>query len=232
MIDILLKPYNLSLLTGLLAAIAYKIRYVHEQNPSDWTIIGLLLFVVSFEFYAYYLASQTKSTLTFYNISYVTIETLILFIYFRQISASRVLKRYTLVFPVILLLFIVLNHFMWQSFLTSYQSYSFFVAAIGICLFCCLYFWEIIRYNRFIDQPLYTVSHFWNIAVLMAFYSGAFLFSLSVTKIQFLIFEQHRFLGDLLSVLNQFLAGLLYLTLGFSPWISKALGPKSHVETT
>ncbi len=232
MIDILLKPYNLSLLIGLLAAIGYKIRYFHEKESVQWTIIGLLLFVVCFEFYAYHLFSQKKSTLILYNICMVCLETLILFVYFRQISTSILLKRYTIVFPIVFLLFVLLNHFLWQSFLTSYQSYSFFVAAIGICLFCCLYFWEIIRYNRFIDQPLYSVPHFWNIALLLAFFSAAFLFSLSVTKIQFLIFEQHRFLGDLLTILNQILAGLLYLTLGFSFWIPKVVGPKSQIKIT
>lgn len=232
MIDILLKPYNLSLLIGLLAAIGYKIRYFHEKDNVHWTIIGLLLFVVSFEFYAYHLFSQKKSTLTLYNVCSVFLETIILFLYFRQISTSTLLKRYTVVFPVIFILFILLNHFLWQSFLASYQSYSFFVAAIGICLFCCLYFWEIIRYNRFMDQPLYSVPHFWNVAAILAFFSASFLFSLSVTKILFLIFEKHRFLAHMLTILNQILAGLLYLTLGFSFWASKAFGPKSQVKTT
>jgi hypothetical protein len=230
MIEILLKPYNLSLLIGLLAAIGYRIRYFHEKDNIQWTIIALLLFVVFFEFYAYHLFSQKKSTLTLYNICSVFLETLILFVYFRQISTSVLLKRYTIVFPIVFLLFVLLNHFLWQPFLTSYQSYSFFVAAIGICLFCCLYFWEIIRYNLFIDKPLYAMPHFWNAAALLAFFSAGFLYALSATKIQLIIEEQQRFLTMLLAYLNQFLAGFLYLVLGFSYWIARILTPKNQLK--
>lgn len=230
MIEILLKPYNLSLLIGLLAAIGYKIRYYHEKNKVQWTIIGLLLFVVCFEFYAYHLFSQNKSTMTLYNICSVSLETFILFFYFRQISTSAMLTRYTVVFPIVFLLFILLNHFLWQPFFTSYQSYSYFVAAIGICLFCCLYFWEIIRYNLFIDKPLYAMPHFWNVAALLAFFSAGFLYSLSVTKIQLIIEEQQRLLTWLLAYLNQFLAGLLYLVLGFSHWITSVIDRKNELK--
>lgn len=74
------------------------------------------------------------------------------------------------------------------------------------------------------------MPHFWNVAALLAFFSAGFLYALSATKIQLIIEEQQRFLTMLLAYLNQFLAGFLYLVLGFSYWIARILAPKNQLK--
>lgn len=188
-------------------------------------VLGIVLFVVCFEFYAYTRFRQLQSTLVLYNVCNVFVLTLLFFLYFSRIAQSDFLKRYIQGFPIVLLLSGLVNHFLWQPFFHTYQSYTYLMAAMGLVLFCCLYFWEIVRYNRYIDVPLYAIPHFWNIAAILAYYAATFLYAMSVTSFLGVLSSVNPSLAKALAVLNQTFAAFLYLVLGFSYWIVNGITP-------
>lgn len=216
---LLFAPYNFSIFLGLLGVFAYSITFRSEAEKSHRIILGLIFFVLCFESYAYYLYSQGKSTWTLYTVCYVYLETLILFLYFHHISPSPFLKKYTRMFPFVLLGFGAVNTLFWQNPFEEFQSYSFIVASTGILVFCCLYLTEVVRFNHYRGIYLLSIPHFWNVSALLVFYSTNFIHVLSITYILASGSENHL-IGFLYS-LNRFFAGFMYIALGFSFYLSR-----------
>lgn len=209
-----LSIYLISILLGLAGGLFYALKYNKNQEKSttQLLILGLIVFVACFELYAIYLFENGRHNVIVYNICFYYLETFFLMGYLYAINLSKKVRQAILFFSIIYLIWGITNTIFIQDIRITLHNYSLLIASLGILTFCLLFIFEIAKSNKYFERPLWSIPHFWNTSILLIFYSTGFLFFLSLNFLN----ELDPKLINILGSLNRFVAGTMYLVLGFS----------------
>lgn len=206
--------YLLSIFLGLAGGICYtlKINKSYKKSKIQLLILGLILFVACFELYAIYLAKSGRHNRFVYNICFFYLETFLLLGYLYAINLSKKVRRTILYFSLIYLIWGITNSLFIQDIWLTWHNYSYLMASLSILTFCLVFIFGITKNNKYFEQPLWSIPHFWNTSMLLIFYSSGFLYFLSLDFLT----ELDPKLVDILGSFNRFVAGTMYIVLGFS----------------
>lgn len=222
-----LSIYFISIFLGLAGGLFYVLKVNKTQNNSttQLLILGLIVFVASFELFAIHLANSKRPNLIVYNICFVYLETFLMLGYLYTIFSSVKIKRSIIYFSLGYLIWGILNIWLIQDIWKSFHNYSYFFASLGIVTFSLLLIFGISKNNLYLDRPLTSIPHFWNCSVILIFYSSGFLYILSAN---FLVGLDPWFI-NILGSFNRLVAGTMYLVFGFS-YYATLLQPASYAK--
>ena len=209
-----LSIYLISIFLGVAGALFYALKFNrnHKKSRTQLLILGLVIFVGFFELYAVYLYKSGKHNVVVYNICFFYLETFLLLGYLYAINLSKKIKQTILYFSFAYLIWGVINTLFIQDIWLTAHNYSILIASLGILAFCLVFLFGITKNNRYFNQSLWSIPHFWNTSVLLIFYSSGFFYFLSLN---FLADLDPKFM-TILGSFNRFVAGTMYIVLGFS----------------
>jgi hypothetical protein len=209
----------------LLSLFFFYVRRRKElQDKAHLFIFFIVLYALSFELYAYFLVEQEgHENVLIYNLFFVVGETLLILFYIRFLFETEKIKRSILYFVILFLLWALINTLYFQSPDTIFQHYTHLLGSLGVVVFSCYLMYRIFMSDRADETPLLAIPHFWNIAAILLFYSGSFIYfgSLNIT------WALDSYYLTILASLNRVFAALLYLLLGFSYYSPLIFLPKS-----
>nr|MBI1231231.1 hypothetical protein [Cytophagales bacterium] len=220
-----LSLYLVSIFLGLAGGSYYALTKFKngQQSGIQLLLLGIIGFVACFELYAIYLYKQGKHNVLVYNICFFYIETFLLLAYLYGINVSKKTRQFIVYFCCTYLAWGIINTVFIQDIQLAAHSYSFLIASLGIVSFCLLFIFQIAKNNEFLDKPLWSIPHFWNTSILLIFYSSAFLYFISLN----VLVELDLALVKVLGSFNRFVAGTMYIVLGFS-FFAPMFQPTNH----
>lgn len=206
--------YLISIFLGLSGGLFYalKINKDNRKSKTQLLILGLLAFVACFELYAIYLVTNGNHNLHVYNICFYYLETFLILGYLYNINHSKRIRTAIKYFSWAYLVWGIINSLFIQDIWRTWHNYSFLMASLSILTFCLAFIFGITKNNHYFDRPLWSIPHFWNTSVLLIFYSSAFLYFISLDVLTGLDSKLVGILGSF----NRFVAGTMYIVLGFS----------------
>jgi hypothetical protein len=201
----------------------YVKRRKKLQGKAHLFIFFIVLYAFSFELYAYFLVEQGYKNVFIYNLFFVFGETLLILFYIKFLAATEKIKRIILYFIILFSLWAVINSIYFQSPDIMFQHYTHLLGSLGVVVFSCTLMYRIFMVDRADEIPLLGIPHFWNIAAILLFYSGSFIYfgSLNIT------WALDSYYLTILASLNRVFAASLYLLLGFSYYSPLIFLPKS-----
>jgi uncharacterized membrane protein len=193
------------------------------QDKAHLFIFFIVLYALSFELYAYFLVEQGYKNVFVYNLFFAFGETLLILLYIRFLFESKKIKRSILYFIFLFSIWAIINTLYFQSPDLIFQHYTHLLGSLGVVVFSCYLIYRIFMADKADEIPLLGIPHFWNIAAVLLFYSGSFIYfgSLNVT------WALDSYYLTILASLNRVFAALLYLLLGFSYYSPLIFLPKS-----
>ena len=217
--------YISCIIVGLLLSLFFfffKRKYQLQEKSHDF-IFFIISYVLSFELYALILVESGEKNVLVYNIFFVFGETILILIYLGSLIEAKRIKRNVVYFIVFFIVWAVINTIFIQPPTQVFQQYTHLLGSLGVVLFCCYLMYSLFMSDKVDNVSLLSVPHFWNIAAILFFYSGSFIYfgSLNVT------WGLDYYYIIVLASLNRFFAATLYLIFGFSFYSPLIFSPKS-----
>jgi len=217
--------YISCIVVGLLLSLFFyffKKRHNLHEKSHDF-ILFIISYVLSFELYAFILVEQGEKNVLIYNIFFVFGETILILIYLGSLIEAKRIKRNVIYFVLFFVAWAIVNTLFIQSPSLIFQQYTHLLGSLGVVIFSCYLMYTLFMADKAGDIPLLSVPHFWNIAAILFFYSGSFIYfgSLNVT------WGLDDYYLTILASLNRFFAASLYLIFGFSYYSPLIFSPKS-----
>lgn len=200
---------------GLLFSLVYfylNRRYGLEEKKAHLFIFFIIVYVMSFELYAYYLVMKGQKNVLVYNLFFVVGETLLILAYLHSLIDQVKVKKLLLVFIVLFLIWAITNSLFFQSPTVMFQQYTHLLGSFGIVVVCCYLLFRVFLVEGYWEQPLLSVPHFWNIAAILLFYCPNFIYFGSIN----ILWDIDKWYLTVLASMNRVFAALLYLIFGLS----------------
>ena len=166
--------YISCIVIGLLLSLFFyyfKKKYkLHERSHAF--ILFLIVYVLSFELYAYFLVEQGEKNVLVYNVFFVIGETILILVYLGSLIEAKRIKRNLKYFILFFIAWAVFNTLFIQSPIVIFQQYTHCSnSSFLFCQFYLLWFfeyavdsWYLLYYHsRFIEQDFRGnfVPYFW-----------------------------------------------------------------------
>lgn len=209
-----MNSYIFFILLALIASFSYflvknkKKEFVHTHR----LIFVLLFMVLVLEIIGELTAQYAYNNSLFYNLLFVYLETCMIFYFFRLIYEEKQIKKaiaYALVFYVAL--GIIVSVF-FQPIHLEFHNFSYAFGSMFIIILAIKFFMDVFNLKRYGDKNLLSIPYFWIVTVILFFYSATFFY---FTPLK-LLYNIDKSLIDPLSIIIQFLAGLMYTVFGLS----------------
>ncbi|QDH78338.1 hypothetical protein FKX85_04500 [Echinicola soli] len=199
-------------LGSITCAGVFFLRDLQSKSTSYKLLFVLLLTVLVFEYVANYLVeNHNLPNLVVYNVFFVYLETILLVLYFYRLMTKKG-KQLIRVGLIGFLMIGVINSLYFQSITEKFQNISFAVAVLLILSCCIWFFFDIFRLKRYQNVNILSVPEFWITTSILFFYSSGFVYFMPIRYFDTMEMQ----LLELLSNVNRFLAGLMYLIFGFA----------------
>tara|TARA_R110002096_G_scaffold166566_1_gene335870 strand:+ start:4577 stop:5248 length:672 start_codon:yes stop_codon:yes gene_type:complete len=217
--------YISCIVIGLLLSLFFyyfKKKYkLHERSHAF--ILFLIVYVLSFELYAYFLVEQGEKNVLVYNVFFVIGETILILIYLGSLIEAKRIKRNLKYFILFFIAWAVFNTLFIQSPIVIFQQYTHLLGSLGIVIFCCYLMFSVFMAEKNEDAHLLSLPQFWNIAAILLFYSASFIYFGSLN----MLWTLDTYYITILASLNRIFAATLYLIFGFSYYSPLIFSPKS-----
>jgi small-conductance mechanosensitive channel len=209
-----MNSYNFFILLSLIASFPYfllknkKKEYVRTHR----LIFVLLFMVLILEIIGEITSRYAYNNSLYYNLLFVYLESCMIFYFFHLIHEEKKIKKtitYALVFYVVL--GIIVSIF-FQPIHLEFHNYSYAFGSIVIIILAIKFFMDVFNLKRYGDKNLLSIPYFWIITVILFFYSATFFY---FTPLR-LLYDIDKSLIEPLSIIIQFLAGLMYIVFGLS----------------
>ncbi|AEL25197.1 hypothetical protein Cycma_1428 [Cyclobacterium marinum DSM 745] len=217
--------YLSCIIVGLLLSLFFfffKRKYQLNEKSHDF-IFFIISYVLSFELYAFFLVEHGEKNVLVYNIFFVFGETILILIYLGTLIEAKRIKRNVIYFLALFVVWAIINTLFIQAPTQMFQQYTHLLGSLGVVLFSCYLMYSLFMADKAGNASLLSMPHFWNIAAILFFYSGSFIYfgSLNVT------WGLDEFYLTILASVNRFFAATLYLIFGFSYYSPLIFSTKS-----
>lgn len=186
----------------------------HKYKKGGFIVFCILLLAFSLEIAGLYMSNNGIPNVIYYNLFFVHLETYLFFYLFSIVFDSKKITRWLMAAGLFLFGSGIINSLFFQT-INLFQTYSYALASIFIIFISIYFYYTIIFQNKYQDIQLVNLPYFWIISFVFFFYSASFLFFIS-TNIWLKLDIQLYFS---LALMNQILAGLMYLVMGLAFYV-------------
>lgn len=199
---------------GLLCSLLYfPVRKIQtEDKRAHAYIFFIILYVLTFELYAYYLVQNGQENVLVYNIFFVCGETLLILVYLKSLVDLPLVKKRIDQFMLFFVAWALVNSVFFQNPSQLFQQYTHLLGSFGIVVASCYLLYRIFLLDGFWDKPLLGVPHFWNIAAILLFYCPNFIYFGALN----ILWDIDKWYLNILASMNRIFAAMLYLIFGLS----------------
>lgn len=204
--------YLLAIGTGLIVSLISLNKNSGKERLIQKVIIGVLFWVLIIESIGSYTAAQQINNSIVYNLGFVFIESFLLIYYFSLLEVNKRFKKKIWIYSGILLIWGVLNSLIYQPIDTVFQFFTFLPFSLLIIFLALRFLVQLMKMKTYANYNLVQLPHFWISWMVILFYVEAlFLFGSYQFYPDFVV-ENLTFMFTF----NQLIAGLMYVTFGFS----------------
>ena len=201
----------------LLALIVSFSQFLVKNKKKDYIHTHRLIFVLLFmvlvlEIIGEVTAQYAYNNSLFYNLLFVYLETCMIFYFFYLIHEDKQIKKsiiYALFSYLVLGLLVTL---FFQPIHLEFHNFSYAFGSMIIIMLAIKFFLDVFNLKRYEDRNLLSIPYFWIVTVILFFYSATFFY---FTPLR-LLYDIDQSLIEPLSIIIQFLAGLMYTVFGLS----------------
>jgi hypothetical protein len=200
---------------GMLLSIPNFLNINKSYKKGHLIVFCILLLAFSLEIAGYYMSNNGIPNVIYYNLFFVHLETYLILYLFSIVFDSKKTTRWLIAAGLALFLSGIIISLFFQT-INLFQTYSYALASIFIIFISIYFYYTIIFQNKYQDIQLVNLPYFWIISFVFFFYSASFLFFISTNiwlKLDIQLYYS-------LSLMNQILAGMMYLIMGLAFYVS------------
>lgn len=183
-----------------------------KYNQTHRLILVLLLLALAIEIIGEITSNIKYNNSVFYNLLFVYAETCLFFYFFYLISESSRLKKTIALITTVFIVFGIVNTLFFQPIHLEFHNYSYAIGSLFLIGLAIQFFMDVFNLKRYEEENLLSIPYFWIVTVILFFYSATFFF---FTPLR-LLYEVETSLILSVSIIIQFLAGLMYLVIGLA----------------
>ncbi|EKB49477.1 hypothetical protein B879_01874 [Cecembia lonarensis LW9] len=189
-------------------------------------ILLILILVAIVENLGFYLATNGKPNLVYYNAIFVYTLPILYLYFFKEIFQQGSVKNAFIMLGVLFLLFGTVKSLFFTSILEFHHN-SYILGSM-IILGCCFYFfYGLISKNMFIEINLLRFPVFWVVTFLLFFYSSSILNFASIRYVTTTNFELMRMMQNIINALGAF----MYLVFAISFYLPLIKNKKTKISS-
>ena len=209
-----LSFYSIALLLGILFATLYLVL---GFNPKEYRKINfLVLFILFTELVSVAIWTNSNASVGensfLFNLLYIYIRPTVMLLLFSQLPFSCHLQKTVLPAVGGFLVFGLLISLYFQPINESLQSYSYLLGHALVLSYSVIFFKDILKQSKFRDVNLLSLPYFWMASLILFSYGERYIF--------FILTHYYPSIGNYgvghVFIWVQFLAGIMYLSLGLS----------------
>jgi len=215
-------------LIGLATLVSLPLFFLDlgEFKKMHRIIFLILILVVIVENLGFYLASNGKPNLIYYNAIFVYSIPILYFLFFKEVFQQGKVKHILIIMGGTFLSFGIIKSLFFTSF-KEFHHDSYILGTLFI-LGCCLYFfYSLISKNLFIEQNLLRFPVFWIVTFILFFYSSSILNFASVRYVNTTNFELMRMMQNIINTLGAF----MYLVFSISFYLPLIKNKKTKISS-
>ena len=189
-----------------------------EYKRAHKLIFVLLIIVLILEIIGELTSQYVYNNSLFYNLLFVYVETCLFFYFFNLIAENGRMKTYISIIFSAYVFFGIINSLFFQPLHLGFHNYSYAFGSLAIIGLAIKFFMDVFNLKRYEDKNLLSIPYFWIVTVIFFFYSATFFY---FTPLR-LLYNIDKSLIESLSIIIQFLAGLMYIVFGlafYAPYI-------------
>ncbi|WP_339924786.1 hypothetical protein [uncultured Cyclobacterium sp.] len=209
-----LSFYSIALLLGILFATLYLML---GFNPKEYRKINFLVILIIFtELLSVFIWTNSEASIRgnsfLFNLLYVYIRPTAMLLLFSQLPFSCQLQKTVLPTTIAFIFVGVLISLYVQPINLKLQSYTYLIGHALVLSYSVTFFKDILKQSKFRDVNLLSLPYFWMATLILFSYGERYIF--------FILTYYYPSIGDYgvghVFIWVQFLAGIMYLSLGLS----------------
>ncbi|PSL00517.1 hypothetical protein CLV48_11569 [Cecembia rubra] len=220
--------YNYILLLSLVIGVIPFFSF--QENKKEHRVLFSVIFLgLVTEAIGLYYGSRGIYNSWIYNISFLYLETIVIWFYFLAVFRKGHYQKIFIVGIVLFSVWFVFNSFFLQGFWEVFQTYTVIISSLSIILCCLWFFYLLVAKNWLSEKSLVWFPAFWVVCFLFFFYAASFLYFTSLGYLISLDWHLNYILNSILKTLS----GLMYMVMGFAyllPYLQKKffLAPEKY----
>lgn len=217
--------YIVSIQVAFLISLLYCLTPNRSYIKKHYLILTILFVVTIMESYGEYLRIQNIRNTIYFNIGFILLETILILGYYFWISDKTRLRQLIIISSVVFIGWFIINALFFQPIFTHFQTNSYLLGSLLIILFSGHFFYEIFTFQKYPNQNLLAVPHFWIVTGAFFFYTASLMFFISLQ-----IPDIDRDFLIAIYPIVQTLSALMYLLMALSFYAPKIFKEKMDLE--